>query len=369
MNWSELKTLTTEELLDWAEAEDWCRAMAECQQDAEWHAEGDVWTHTKMVCRELSKLDEWTNLDADDRARLRFTALFHDAAKPLTTEVDPDTGRVRSPKHAVKGEFIARNALRDLGCDLETREEIARLARYHGRPAFLLERREPSHELAKLSWLVRHRLLYLFAVADTRGRTTKSMSRPEETLQYWKLEAESLDCWDKPYAFANDQARYEFCNSSNPNLHYVPFEEYKSNVTLVCGLPGAGKDTWLQRNEANLPVVSLDEIRAELKIEPTGEQGAVIQAAREQCREYLRAGTDFAFNATCTIRQTRKRWLDLFIDYGAHIRVVYVEPKFERLLAQNRSRDEAVPERVLRRLAGKCEPPTWIEAHSLLYVG
>ncbi|MGL6097679.1 MAG: hypothetical protein ACRC7O_18005, partial [Fimbriiglobus sp.] len=36
-----------------------------------------------------------------------------------------------------------------------------------------------------------------------------------------------------------------------------------------------------------------------------GDQGAVIQAARERCREHLRAGRDFAFNATITVRQTR----------------------------------------------------------------
>lgn len=85
-----------------------------------------------------------------------------------------------SPKHAVKGEHVARAVLRDLGCDLKTREEIARLVRYHGRPAFLLEREEPTHEVVRLSWLVNNRLLYLFALADTRGRDTDSMTRPEE---------------------------------------------------------------------------------------------------------------------------------------------------------------------------------------------
>jgi 2-keto-4-pentenoate hydratase/2-oxohepta-3-ene-1,7-dioic acid hydratase in catechol pathway len=28
--------------------------MADCQQDATRHAEGDVWTHTKLVCAQLS---------------------------------------------------------------------------------------------------------------------------------------------------------------------------------------------------------------------------------------------------------------------------------------------------------------------------
>jgi hypothetical protein len=68
----------------------------------------------------------------------------------------------------VKGEHLARAVLRDLGCDLATREEIARLVRFHGRPAFLLEKSDPSHEVVSLSWLVSSRLLYLFALADPK---------------------------------------------------------------------------------------------------------------------------------------------------------------------------------------------------------
>ena len=35
-------------------------------------------------------------------------------------------------------------------------------------------------------------------------------------------------------------------------------------------------------------------------LDATDNQGEVIQTAREQCREHLRAGRDFAFNATNT---------------------------------------------------------------------
>src|SRR4029079_10817126 len=124
--------------------------MAECAQDAEWHSEGDVWTHTKMVCQQLPQLEEWPSLTPYEQLVLIFTALFHDAAKPLTSETDPDTGRITSHKHAVKGEHLVRGVLRDLDFDLVIREQIARLVRFHGRPAFLLERPEPSHEVIQL---------------------------------------------------------------------------------------------------------------------------------------------------------------------------------------------------------------------------
>ena len=192
---------------------------------------------------------------------LVFTALFHDAGKPQTTRLDPDTGRIQTPKHAIKGEHLARHVLRDLDCDLTTREEITQLVRYHGRPAFLLERSSPQHEVVSLSWLVSNKLLYVFALADTRGRATSFMSRPEENLHYWKLMAEESSCFEKPYAFANAQARFQFYRQANSDLHYVPHEEYRSNVTLMSGLPGSGKDTWLARKRTELPVVSLGDIR------------------------------------------------------------------------------------------------------------
>jgi predicted kinase len=368
MNWQTLSAGDVEEVLAWAEPEPWARAMAACRQHAAWHAEGDVWTHTRMVCRQLPRLAEWPALAPRERTILLFTALFHDSAKPLTSQVDPDSGAIRSPKHALKGEHLARGVLRELGCDLATREEIARLVRFHGRPAFLLERDDPAREVISLSWLVENRLLYWFALADNRGRTTDSTSRPEDNLHLWKLTAEECDCFERPYPFANEQARFLFYRKPDADRFYVPHEDYRVTVTLMSGLPGAGKDTWLAANRPDVPIVALDEIREELDVAPTENQGVVAQQAKERCRELLRAKTSFAFSATNILRQTRARWIDLFADYGARIELVYVEPPLEAILEQNRRRNRNVPERVIRDLAAKLEPPTWTEGHSLTVV-
>jgi len=340
--------------------------MSACQQDAQWHAEGDVWTHTKMVCAEVERLTDWPSLDRAAQMKLLFTALFHDSGKPATTALDPETGRTRSPKHALVGAEIARHALREFGCDLRTREEIVSLVRFHGRPPYLLEKQNPEHEVISLSSLVNNRLLYLFALADTRGRRAEEMARPEENLHLWKLVAEEHGCFNRSYAFANDQARFLFYRNELTTLHYTPYEKFRCQATLMSGLPGAGKDTWLALNRSNLPVVSLDAVRTELDVDATDNQGEVIQTAREQCREHLRAGRDFAFNATNTTSLTRKRWIDLFADYAARIEIVYLEPPLETLLDQNKQREHPVPENVIRHLVEKLEPPTVTECHSLV---
>jgi predicted kinase len=368
MTWEELSTSTPGDILAWADDQPWCRAMARCRQDEGWHAEGDVWTHTKLVCAQLPGLEAWPDLDLHDQTVLLFTALFHDAGKPMTSQVDSVTGRITSPKHAVKSEHLARSVLRELGCDFTTREEIARLVRFHGRPAHLLEKPEPGHEVISLSWLVSNRLLYSFALADSRGRTTAEMGRPEEDVHLWRLVAEEHGCYDRPYPFANDQARFLFYRQDRPNPHYVPYEAHRFTVTMMSGLPGSGKDAWLAANRPDLPVVSMDDIRGDLQVDPTDDQGAVIQTARARCREFLRSGRSFAFNATNVLRQTRRRWIDLFAGYDARIEVVTIEPPLPVILDRNRRRERPVPETVILGLADKCEPPTWTEAHGLTFI-
>lgn len=366
--WSDITRATNAQILAWAEAQPWARAMAACLQDAQWHAEGDVWTHTRMVCAELERLTDWPALDRAAQLQLLFTALFHDAGKPATTALDPDTGRTRSPKHALLGTEIARRVLRELECDLITREEITALVRFHGRPPFLLGKDNPEHEVISLSWQVNNRMLYLFALADTRGRLAKEMTRPEENLHLWKLVAEERGCFARPYPFANDHARFLFYRDQLSSLHYTPHEDYRCTVTLMSGLPGAGKDTWLAQHRPETPVVALDAIRDALDIDATDNQGAVIQAAREQCREHLRASQNFAFNATNITRQIRQRWIELFADYGARIEIVYLEPPVATILGHNKRRANPVPASVILGLVEKLEPPRLIECHSLTFV-
>jgi hypothetical protein len=63
-------------------------------------------THTKMVCAQLPLREDWSSLTAHEQIVLFFAALFHDSGKPLTSEVDAVTGRISSPKHAVKGGYL-----------------------------------------------------------------------------------------------------------------------------------------------------------------------------------------------------------------------------------------------------------------------
>ena len=53
----------------------WLLRMAETPQNPQWHGEGDVLTHTRMVCESLIKLPEWQELERRKQEEIFFAAL------------------------------------------------------------------------------------------------------------------------------------------------------------------------------------------------------------------------------------------------------------------------------------------------------
>ena len=133
----------------------------------------------------------------------------------------------------------------------------------------------------------------------------------------------------------------------------------------MSGLPGSGKDTWIGRHAAKLPQISLDAIREETGAKPTGDQGAVVQAAREKARSFLRTGTNFVWNATNLSRETRTQLIDLLTAYNARVRIVYVEASRDAFFAQNRGRKAVVPVSAIERMMDRWEVPDPTEAQQV----
>ena len=112
--------------IDWNAIEerfDWFQDMKDVPQDKIWHAEGDVYTHTIMVCEALISLPEFQSLSEQDKHIMFTGALMHDIEKRSTTKEEFLNGRmcVVAPSHAKKGEFTTRQVLYK---DIETPFEI-----------------------------------------------------------------------------------------------------------------------------------------------------------------------------------------------------------------------------------------------------
>lgn len=75
------------------------KALLGCDQDPDWHPEGDVWTHTLMVIDKARALN--ADLPRPQLLAIMLGAVCHDLGKPGTTAVID--GRVRSPNHEEAG--------------------------------------------------------------------------------------------------------------------------------------------------------------------------------------------------------------------------------------------------------------------------
>ena len=83
---------------------------------------------------------------ADELSRgeaLRWGALLHDAAKPLTREIRPSDGRVTFIGHDVRGAELARTVLGRLRASERLAAHVAGLVRHHLRLGFLVHEPQP----------------------------------------------------------------------------------------------------------------------------------------------------------------------------------------------------------------------------------
>lgn len=133
-------------------------------------------------------------------------------------------------------------------------------------------------------------------------------------------------------------------------------------MTLLSGLPGTGKDTWIAQHCPEADVISLDAIRKELGVSPRESQNRVLDRVREQARELLRQKQPFVWNATNITVQTRQKLISLFESYGAAVRIVYLETTWDEQLRRNAEREDAVPESAIFHMLEKLTPPERREA-------
>ena len=340
-------------------------ALDTCPQDPIHHAEGDVGLHTRMVVEALVGLDDWRELNEDARALLFWAAVLHDIGKPATTKHEPD-GRVSARNHARVGTQMARQMLWEAGSPFQWRESLCGIIAEHLVPFWLIEKSNHNRLAIMGSWRCRSDHLCLHARADTLGRICADQQGVLDNIALAEEVFKEADCFRAPYQFANDASRVAFFEKPDRNPAYKEFEDFRCTVTVMSGLPGAGKDTWINANRSQLPAVSLDAIREELNAPSTGNQGRVIQAARERAREHLRAKQDFVWNATNVSRQLREKSLGLLRDYNARVEIAYVEASPDKLFTQNSKREDAIPTAALQSLLRKLEPPQDWEAHSVI---
>ena len=149
------------------------QALVHCEQEPEWHPEGDVWIHTLLVVDQAR-----TRIEDLDRARqivVMLGALCHDLGKPPTTAfID---GRIRSIDHEQAGVAPASAVLDRLNIHsidgYDVRKQILGIVAHHLKPGMFRQSPTPVSDGAfrRLAEKVDLELLARVAKSDCLGRT------------------------------------------------------------------------------------------------------------------------------------------------------------------------------------------------------
>jgi predicted kinase len=343
----------------------WIQQLRGCQQDEIYHGEGDVWIHTRTVMETLASSDAWQRLPETERFILFAAALLHDVAKPACTRLDQ--GRITSRGHSQRGAIDARRILWEMHAPFTIREQICALIEYHQAPFHLIDHDDAQRRAFRISQTAHCGLLAMLARVDALGRVCNDQEELLANISLFEELCREYGCLESPRSFPSAHSRFEYFRSEGRSPDYLAHEDFTCRVTVLSGLPGTGKDTWISDHMAGVPVVGLDALRIELDEEATGSQGRVVHAARERARDFLRRHADFVWNATNLSRDLRTQLIDLITAYRAQVRIVYVEASPDALFRQNRERSNAVPVAAIERMLDRWQVPSPIEAQEVEY--
>ncbi|NLL83627.1 MAG: HD domain-containing protein [Lentisphaerae bacterium] len=140
-------------------------ALIGCEQEPEWHPEGDVWIHTLHSMDAFAAHrcgDEWEDLIVG------LAVLCHDLGKPATTCFE--RGRIRSAGHEEAGADPTRSFLSRMTNQKELIDQVVALVTHHLRPQMLHEAQSSDSAIRRLANKVRIDRLVRVSRADMMGR-------------------------------------------------------------------------------------------------------------------------------------------------------------------------------------------------------
>ncbi len=224
--------------------------MRKCPQPKEFHAEGDVWTHTRLALRNLTTpaykkfiktLPEHIKKEPALSPELILGVLFHDLGKPYTIKTPAKDGvdRIRTDGHDTFGAKLTK--------------KIGERLRFNSVP------NQPC-DLDKISWIIVHHMLIVHG---------------------------------EPAKFTNRTIEKYFFNPKNPGGNLLKLIYADQMASFVKGQPSLGSLPQLikrikqlpkklrQKNTLPPPLLDGNEIMKILKIKPSPQVGVMIEKLRE----------------------------------------------------------------------------------------
>jgi tRNA nucleotidyltransferase (CCA-adding enzyme) len=147
------------------------KPLVGCEQEPDWHPEGDVWTHTLMVVDKARELN--SDLPRPQLIAVMLGAICHDLGKPATTAIID--GRIRSMNHEEAGVEPTLRLLDRLRVHaiegFDVRSQVVGLVAHHLKPGMFYKAAQVGDgAFRRLAQKVDLELLARLARADCLGR-------------------------------------------------------------------------------------------------------------------------------------------------------------------------------------------------------
>lgn len=206
------------------------------QQNPQFHAEGDVWTHTMMVLDQAAKYRH----KAENPKGFMLAALCHDYGKAVCTQIVD--GRIRSIGHETEGLPLVEAFLSRITSETKLINYVLNLCALHMKPNALAGMNAGVKSTNKMFDQAQDptALVYM-AMADNYGRIMANGITPHEEFLFERLKIYN-DIMSKPYVQGKDliEAGLE------PDEKFSDYLEYAHKLRLA----GVDKEAALKQTLA-----------------------------------------------------------------------------------------------------------------------
>ena len=173
------------------------QALINCEQEPEYHPEGDVWIHTLMCLDELAKILEKEKIEDEyKKLYLFYAVLCHDFGKPFCTK--EINGKITSYKHESLGIEPTISFLEKLSNEKKFIEIVCSLVKNHLIPFQLYLSHSSEKAVKRLSLKVNIEDLCLVCLADCLGRDIEDKCKCYEAINWILQKAKELEIHNEP---------------------------------------------------------------------------------------------------------------------------------------------------------------------------
>jgi len=282
-----------------------------------WHLEGDCWTHTLMVLKQVQAREE--SLYPSEYNALVLAAICHDLGKPAARSIDDEAKKVRFKGHEgisfFKSIKVLDKMLKDGMIDAQIKEMVLKIVSLHSSIFDAITDGKLNTESLKIKYTQNHKLFYLvtkMSEADSRGRFCIDPDNFRANFYADDYSIRALTTYFKDQDYQHGQFK-------------TP-DDCQAKLTILIGPPCSGKDYYLSNKmepEDEFVIISRDTVvmefgqrmglgseYSEIWRRLTDEyQREIDQIVLRQFDDSVKERKNIVINMTNMSRKSRLKWL------------------------------------------------------------